>query len=267
MSVEVAPGPPGHGRDVVPRGRARIGDVKAFAVALLLALALWQLATLISDGWVPSLVQIFDALVEDLQAPLTYESIFITFRRILIAFVASTLIGVLIGVGMGLSRRIEAFFRPLIVISLAIPDPVYIIFAILVLGTEESSGLIAMTIALVPFIVNIVVAGVQARDPGLDEMSGVYRFGSKRYLVNVVGYQIAPALLAAARTSFAFSWKLVVLVEALSQPEGIGAQIYYSFRLLRPAHMISLALIFIVVMRAVDVLVFERIEQRALAWM
>jgi hypothetical protein len=31
--------------------------------------------------------------------------------------------------------------------------------------------------------------------------------------------------------------------------------------------MISLALIFIVVMRAVDVLVFERIEQRALAWM
>jgi hypothetical protein len=31
--------------------------------------------------------------------------------------------------------------------------------------------------------------------------------------------------------------------------------------------MISLALIFIVVMRAVDVLVFERIERRALAWM
>jgi hypothetical protein len=58
-----------------------------------------------------------------------------------------------------------------------------------------------------------------------------------------------------------------VLVEALSQPEGIGAQIYYSFRPLRPAHMISLALIFIMVMRAVDVLVFERIERRPLAWM
>lgn len=100
----------------------------------------------------------------------------------------------------------EAFFPPLVVISLAIPDPVYIILAILVLGTEESSRLIAMTIALVPFVVNIVVAGVHARDVGLDEMSGAYRFGAKRYLVDVIGYQIAPALLAAARTSFAFSW-------------------------------------------------------------
>ncbi|MGH2693647.1 MAG: ABC transporter permease [Actinomycetota bacterium] len=267
MSVQVAEPVPGDDRGVRPPGSTRAGDFQAFLVALFLALAVWQLATLVSDGWVPSLAQIFGALIEDLQDSLTYESIFITFRRILIAFVASTLIGVLIGVGMGLNKRVEAFFRPLVVISLAIPDPVYIIFAILILGTEESSGLIAMTIALVPFIVNIVVAGVHARDVGLDEMSGVYRFGSKRYLVHVVGYQIAPALLAAARTSFAFSWKLVVLVEALSQPEGIGAQIYYSFRLLRPAHMISLALIFIVIMRAVDALVFERIERRALAWM
>jgi NitT/TauT family transport system permease protein len=97
-------------------------------------------------------------------------------------------------------------------------------------------------------------------------MSGVYRFGATRYLVDVVGRQTAPALLAAARTSFAFSWKLVVLVEALSQPEGIGAQIYYAFRLLRPAEMIALALIFVLLMRAVDVLVFERLERQALAW-
>ena len=266
MSAQVAAPARGDGHGTVPAGKTRRGDIQAFAVALLLALALWQLGTFISDGWVPSLAQIFSALFEDLQDSVTYESIFITFRRIVIAFVASTLIGVVIGVGMGLSRRVEAFFRPLVVISLAVPDPVYIIFAILVLGTEESSGLIAMTIALVPFIVNIVVAGVHARDVGLDEMSRVYRFGGKRYLVDVVGYQIAPALLAAARTSFAFSWKLVVLVEALSQPEGIGAQIYYSFRLLRPAHMISLALIFILLMRAIDLVVFERIERRALAW-
>lgn len=265
MNAQATSAAPGAGGASPRRGRR--GDVEALAVAALVALAIWQFATFMSDGWVPSLMNIFRALGEDIQAPLTYESIAITLRRIVIAFAASTAIGIVIGVSMGLSRRLEAFFRPLVVISLAIPDPVYIIFAILVLGTEESSGLIAMTIALVPFIVNIVVAGVHARDVGLDEMSGVYRFGGKRYLVHVVGYQIAPALLAAARTSFAFSWKLVVLVEALSQPEGIGAQIYYSFRLLRPAHMISLALIFILIMRTIDVVVFERLERRALAWM
>jgi NitT/TauT family transport system permease protein len=63
---------------------------------------------------------------------------------------------------------------------------------------------------------------------------------------------VAPALFAATRTSFAFAWKLIVLVEALTQPRGIGAQIYYSFRLLQPDHMISLALLFIVVLRTTE---------------
>lgn len=248
----------------LPRRHAQ--DLQAFGVALLAALLLWQIVTFISGGWVPSLTSIFDTLVENVQDRAVYEAIWITARRILVVFAASTLIGVVLGIGMGLSRHVEAFFRPLVVISLAIPDPVYIILAILVLGTEESSGLIAMTVALVPFIVNIVVAGVRARDSGLDEMSRVYRLGPQSYLVEVIARQIAPALLAAARTSFAFCWKLVVLVEALSQPKGIGAQIYYAFRLLRPAEMISLALIFIVIMRAVDVLVFERLERRVFAW-
>jgi NitT/TauT family transport system permease protein len=247
-------------------GGARSRRVQAFVVAAVLALGMWQVATFLSEGWVPSLGRIAAAFVEDVANPLTYLEMAITFRRILIAFVAATAIGMLLGVGMGLSRRVTAFFRPIVVLGLAVPDPVYIIVAILVLGTEESSGLVAMTVALIPFVVNIVVAGVRARERGLDEMSSVYRLGRRRYLVDVVARQVAPALMAAMRTCFAFSWKLVVLVEALTQPRGIGAQIYLAFRLLRPDHMISLALIFILVLRAVEALVFTPLERRVLAW-
>jgi NitT/TauT family transport system permease protein len=82
----------------------------------------------------------------------------------------------------------------------------------------------------------------------------------------VLGRQIAPALIVAARTCFAFSWKIVVLIEALSQPEGIGSQIYYSFRLLRSADMIALALIFIVLMRIVESVAFGFAERRLMGW-
>ena len=58
-----------------------------------------------------------------------------------------------------------------------------------------------------------------------------------------------------------------MLVEALTQPRGIGAQIYYSFRLLRPDHMISLALLFIIVLRATEAIVFTPLERRLLGWM
>ena len=245
----------------------RLRGIQAFVVASLLALGVWQLATLISDGWVPSLARIATAFVEDVRSGEVWGEIWITFRRIVVTFSAATAIGIALGTAIGLSRRIAAFFRPIIVIGLAIPDPVYIIVAILVLGTEESSGLIALVIALVPFVVNIVVGGVRARDQGLDEMSAVYRLGRRRYLLDVLGRQVAPALLAATRTSFAFAWKLIVLVEALTQPRGIGAQIYYAFRLLRPDHMISLALLFIVVLRTTEALAFAPLERKLLGWM
>jgi ABC-type nitrate/sulfonate/bicarbonate transport system permease component len=244
--------------------RQRVG---AFAVASLTALAIWQVTTWISGGWVPSLWAILQAFAEDATTSNMYAEMWITFRRILITFAAATAIGFGLGAAMGLNNRISALFRPIVVMSLAIPDPVYIIVAILVLGTEESSGLIAMTLALIPFVVTIVIAGVRARDPGLDEMSSVYRLPRRRYLVDVVGWQVTPALMAATRTCFAFSWKLIVLVEALTQPRGIGAQIYYSFRLLRPAHMISQALLFILVLRAVEAMLFTPLERKLLGWM
>ncbi len=254
-------------RALGPAAGSRLDRAKAFGAAVLLALVVWQLATFASDGWVPSLAEIAIAFVEDVTDPSVYAEIAITLRRILIAFAGATAIGIALGAAMGLSRRITAFFRPIVVLALAVPDPVYIIVAILVLGTDESSGLIAMIVALTPFVVNIVVSGVRSRDRGLDEMSSVYRLGRGRYLADVVARQVAPSLLAAARTCFAFSWKLVVLVEALTQPRGIGAQIYLSFRLLQPDHMIALALIFILVLRAFEALVFTPLERRALAWM
>jgi NitT/TauT family transport system permease protein len=252
---------------VDPIGPVRLRRAQAFAVAALLALGVWQLATFVSDGWVPSLAEIGTAFTEDATTPSVYAEMWITFRRILIAFAGATTVGIALGVAMGLSRRVTAFFRPIVVLGLAVPDPVYIIVAILVLGTDESSGLIAMVLALIPFVVNIVVSGVRSRDRGLDEMSSVYRLGRRRYLTDVVARQVAPALIAATRTCFAFSWKLVVLVEALTQPRGIGAQIYLSFRLLRPDHMIALALIFILMLRAVEAVVFAPVERRLLAWM
>jgi len=251
-------------REITGERRERI---QAFVVASLLALAVWQIVTFISGGWVPSLWRILKALVDDATTANIYAEMWITLRRILITFVAATAIGIGLGVAMGLSRRVTAFFRPIVVMGLAVPDIVYIILAILVLGTEESSGLIAMVLALIPFVVNIVIGGVGARDPGLDEMSSVYRLQRRRYLVDVVGWQVSPALMAATRTCFAFSWKLVVLVEALSQPRGIGAQIYYSFRLLRPDHMIAQALLFIVVLRLVEAIMFGPLERKLLGWM
>jgi ABC-type nitrate/sulfonate/bicarbonate transport system permease component len=145
----------------------------AIAIAAGIAMVFWQALTVISGGWVPSLDRIGNAIVRNVTTPALYGDMLITSRRILIAFVASSVVGVALGFAMGLNRRVEAFLRPLVVISLSIPDPVYIIVAILALGTDESSGIIALTLDLIPFVVVIVHGAVKARESQLDEMSRV----------------------------------------------------------------------------------------------
>jgi ABC-type nitrate/sulfonate/bicarbonate transport system permease component len=248
------------------RDRSAAHPALSLLTAVAIGLVVWQAATWLSDGWIPSVPEIGRAMGSALQSGEFWSGAAITSWRILQAFVAATLIGIVVGTAMGLNRYVEAFFRPLTVIALAIPDPVYIIFAILILGTEESSGVVALTAAVVPFVITIVHGSVKARDRQLDDMSRVYRLGRRRHVQHVLARQIGPSLVVAARTSFAFCWKIVVLVEAISQPEGVGAQIYTAFRLLRADELVAVAVIFIVIMRVVDSLAFRPLERRLMAW-
>ena len=248
------------------RDRAKLRGTAALAASAVLLAAVWSVLTWISDGWIPSVGEIGAAAVGILGDGETAKTILVTSQRIAIAFFVATPLGFLVGFAMGLNKYLEGYFRPLVIMMLATPDPVYIIVVVLLLGATETSSLVALTLAVLPFVVTIVHANVKARDRSLDDMSRVYRFTRKQYTTQVLARQVAPALILAARTSFAFAWKIVVLVEALSQPKGVGAQIYYEFRLLDAASMIAWTIIFIVLMRVVDAVVFGTLERRLLAW-
>ena len=235
-------------------------------VALGVAVAVWEIAVVASGGWVPSTFEIGRAMAQQAVSGEFYTNLAITLRRVGITFVACLVIASIVGAAMGTSKTVRALLRPLVVIGLAIPDPVTIILAVLILGVAESSGLIAMVVEITPFIVVIVAGAVESRDAGLDEMGRVYRLSTRRWLIDVVARQIAPSLLVAGRTSFLFLWKVVILMEALTQPDGIGPQIQFAFRLFRPDEMIALALLFILAMQLIDWIIFRRIEERALSW-
>lgn len=258
----VAPAAPTFGRS-----RAKLlPNAGSITLAVVLGLLLWQLIVIWSDGWAPSLPAIAIATVDKLTESSTYAGAAITLRRMGVAFAGALLIGLVLGFSMGISKWFEAFWRPLLTIALAIPDPVYFILAILILGTGEGVGLIALTLAVSPFVIVIVSGSVAARDPGLDRMAKVYHLPRRSYYVDVVARQLVPGLFGAARTAFGFSWKIVVLMEALTQSNGIGYQIYYAFRVLRPQDMVALSLIFIVLMQVIQALLISLPEKRLLAW-
>jgi NitT/TauT family transport system permease protein len=97
-------------------------------------------------------------------------------------------------------------------------------------------------------------------------MSDVYHLSRWARLREVILPQVAPSLMSAVRFGFAMSWKIVVIIEALSAPSGVGAQLELFFRLLRPADVLAWTFSFTIIMVLLELLVFQTVERRLFRW-
>lgn len=234
--------------------------------ALVAVLAVWYPLTIPLQGFLPTPQSVLGSFIDAWTSAEFYGHLAHTFRRVVIGAVSSYLTGTAVGIAMGRSKAIEAFTLPWVMVALAIPGPVVILFSVLLIGLTETALLIALWIVVTPFVVNIVYDGVKSFDPGLDDMARVYRLSAQDRFRQVLLPQLAPSLFSAAKVGFALSWKIVVIIEALSLPNGIGGQLELFFRLLQPARVVAWTLSFTVVMIVVEVLVFRNAERRVFAW-
>lgn len=240
--------------------------VLPYLASIVAALAIWWPLTFVFAPFLPTPWEVATAFVDAFVSGDIFAHIAISLRRVVFAWVVSTLLGVAIGIWMGRSRLTEAFLSPWVMVGLALPGPVIILFSVLLIGVQESSRLVALTVAVTPFVVNIVHQGVRAADPGLEEMTKVYRWNRRNWMRDLLLPQIAGPIFAANRFAFAFSWKIVLIVEALTTSEGIGGQLGFFFKLLRPDKVVAWTLVFTVIMTLVDQYVFRKAEEKIFAW-
>lgn len=238
----------------------------AIAASVAAGVAIWWPVSIPLEGFLPSPLDVVQAFIASVQEPALYKAMGATLGRVVIGWVGSVLIGSALGIWMGRSKIVDALSLPWVMTGLAVPAPVIIIFCILFFGLEESSTRIALVLSVTPFVVNIVYEGVKAIDGSLLEMSEVYHLSKWARLREVILPQVAPSLMSAVRFGFAMSWKIVVIIEALSAPTGIGAQLELFFRLLRPADVLAWTFCFTIIMVLLEVVVFQTVERRLFRW-
>lgn len=238
----------------------------AVITSLAAGIAIWWPLSIPLEGFLPSPLDVGLAFVDAVQDPDLYVAMGATLERVTIGWVGSVVIGTGMGVWMGRSKIVDALSLPWVMVGLAIPAPVIIIFSILFFGLDESSVLLALVLSVTPFVVNIVYQGVKSIDTSLIEMSHVYNVSKVARLREIILPQVAPSLMSGVRFGFAMSWKIVVIIEALSAPTGIGAQLELWFRLLRPADVLAWTFSFTIVMVLLEVVVFRTVERRLFRW-
>jgi NitT/TauT family transport system permease protein len=167
---------------------------------------------------------------------------------------------------MGRSRIADRFADPWLVVLLNLPALVIIVLAYVWVGLTETAAIIAVALNKLPIATVTVREGARALDRGLDEMAQVFRMRAWVRMRHVVLPQLAPYLAAAARSGLSLVWKIVLIVELLGRPNGVGFEIGTAFQLFDVTRILAYALSFIAVMLVIETILVQPLERHVTRW-
>jgi NitT/TauT family transport system permease protein len=189
-----------------------------------------------------------------------------TLLRVTAAFVLAMAGGSLIGYAAGRSARTNAWLDPWVVITLNLPVLVVIVLAYIWVGLNDVAAVLAVVVAKAPTVAVTVREGTRALDPGLAEMAAAFRLSRWRRLRFVVLPQILPYLAAAGRSGLSITWKIVLVVELLGRPNGVGYALNLYFQNFNVTGILAYGLTFAGIMLLVEAGILQPLERRAGAW-
>src|SRR3954465_7342024 len=189
-----------------------------------------------------------------------------TLLRVLVSFTIAMALGSVFGLLMGCFRAADSIGDPWLVVLLNLPALVIIVLAYVWAGLTETAAIAAGASNKLPTPTVPVREGARSLDRGLDDMAQVFRMSPWVRMRHVVLPQLAPYLAAAARSGLSLVWKIVLIVELLGRPNGVGFEIGVAFQLFDVTKILAYALAFCAVMLVIETLLVQPLERHVTRW-
>jgi len=190
----------------------------------------------------------------------------ITLWRVIASFVVAMVIGSAIGLVMGQMPAVNRVLDPWLIVFLNLPALVIIILAYVWFGLNEAAAIGAVALNKIPNVVVTLREGARALDPSLDEMARAYRMTPWCKFRNVTLPQLQPYFAAASRSGISLIWKIVLVVELLGRPNGVGFELHLNFQLFNVTAILGYTLAFVAVMLAIEYLLVQPLERYSTRW-
>jgi len=235
----------------------------SFASILLLWFALAQV---FDPRHLPDPLSVMELAFSEADSGALFEHLGATLARVAAAFTLAMGLGSALGYLMGRNRLANDILDPWLVVLLNLPALVVIVLAYLWAGLNEAAAVGAVALNKLPGAMVFAREGARAQDPSYDEMARVFRFSRQARLRHVVLPQLAPYLAASARAGLSLVWKIVLVVELLGRPNGVGFKINLAFQLFDLRLLLAYALPFVAIMLAVELLLAQPFESYVSRW-
>lgn len=227
----------------------------------------WAVALLYGDPrLLPAPPHVLDSLVALAKSGALFSNLAITLFRVAASFLLAMTLGSALGIFMGLSKTADRLLGPWIVLFLNLPALVIIMLCYVWFGLIEAAAVAAVAINKIPNVAVTLREGAAALSRDLAEMAEIYRFGRWKTLRHVILPQLAPYFAAAARSGLALVWKIVLVVELLGRPNGVGFELQTAFQLWDVATILAYALAFGLIVQVIELCVIQPWEYAANRW-
>lgn len=192
-------------------------------------LAIWygvSVSGLVPPYFVPTPMQTWQTflriLEEGYRGHTLWEHLWASLARVLLAYGASALIGVPLGLAMGSDRRVAAIFDLPIEFYRPLPPLAYYTLLVIWLGIDNASKVALLFLAALPPVVIATATGV--RSVRSDYLHGAQSLGANHWQLfrHVIFPACLPDIFTGLRVSIGFTYTTLVAAEMVAGVDGVG---------------------------------------------
>jgi ABC-type nitrate/sulfonate/bicarbonate transport system permease component len=200
----------------------------AVPVAVLLVWGLWSAGA--GSFFFPPLLDILRTFRETWLFARVPTDALPSLERMALGYALALVLGIGGGLLLGSSRIVRDLTQPIVEFARAIPPPLLIPLAVLVVGIGPAMKVVVIAAGCVwPILLN-TIDGVRGLDPTLTDTARVYGLRGRDRLLGVVLPAASPRIFAGMRTALSLALILMVISEMEASTNGIGFFVLQSQR-------------------------------------
>ena len=225
-------------------------------VIVLAWLILWEIADRVIDNRIilSGPLHILQAFMEQLQKPDFWIICGASFLRITVGFLLSFVAGFFLAVVCHRFSLLRDIISPIMVVLKIVPMISFVIMLLIWVGNQALTIYLSFLIVL-PMIYTNTLAGLNAVDKQLIEISKEYGMSRWHRFLYVYRPAFMPFLISGCRLALGMSWKSGIMAEVIGTPKpSIGREMYAAKTYLQTGNLFAWTIVVVILS-----IVFEKV--------